>query len=256
MTKMQQRGRGMRSFVLSLAVLLAVTGPGFAQSNTAGTATTPQVIRGSSANAAVKKTAAVASQPNVVRPPARQVQQPPQQRSTTPETLRGSRYGGFAPAPSGPPPALDTTSPRTLNLVNFNTQEVLTVTYWSKGAYHRKALDQLNHFLRDTRDNAQTEMDPLLFDVLWHTAQIVGYGGSIEVLSAYRSPSSNAWLASVSRGVARDSQHMNGNAMDIRFPGVPVFQMRQAAYSLNMGGVGFYPRSGFVHLDTGPVRYW
>ena len=103
MTKMQQRGRGMRSFVLSLAVLLAVTGPGFAQSNTAGTATTPQVIRGSSANAAVKKTAAVASQPNVVRPPARQVQQPPQQRSTTPETLRGSRYGGFAPAPCRSP---------------------------------------------------------------------------------------------------------------------------------------------------------
>ena len=151
---------------------------------------------------------------------------------------------------------LDTTSPRTLNLVNFNTQEVLTVTYWSKGAYHRKALDQLNNFLRDTRDNAQTEMDPLLFDVLWHTAQIVGYGGSIEVLSAYRSPSSNAWLASVSRGVARDSQHMNGNAMDVRFPGMSVFQIRQAAYSLNMGGVGFYPRSGFVHLDTGPVRYW
>ena len=253
MTKMQQRGRGMRSFVLSLAVLLAVAGPSFAQSNTAGTAT-PQVIRGSSANPAVKKTAAVASQsanqPSVVRPPAQQ------QRTTKPETLRGSRYGGFAPAPSGPPPALDTTSPRTLNLVNFNTQEVLTVTYWSKGAYHRKALDQLNHFLRDTRDNAQTEMDPLLFDVLWHTAQIVGYGGSIEVLSAYRSPSSNAWLASVSRGVARDSQHINGNAMDIRFPGVPVFQMRQAAYSLNMGGVGFYPRSGFVHIDTGPIRHW
>ena len=241
----------MRSFVLSLAATAAFAGPSFAQSNTAGTAT-PQVIRGSSANPAVKKTAAVANQPAVVRPPAR----PAQQRATKPETLRGSRYGGFAPAPSGPPPVLDTTSPRTLNLVNFNTQEVLTVTYWSKGAYHRKALDQLNQFLRDTRDNAQTEMDPLLFDVLWHTAQSVGYGGSIEVLSAYRSPSTNAWLASVSRGVARDSQHMNGNAMDVRFPGMPVFQIRQAAYSLNMGGVGFYPRSGFVHLDTGPVRYW
>ena len=241
----------MRSFVLSLAATAAFAGPSFAQSNTAGTAT-PQVIRGSSANPAVKKTAAVANQPAVVRPPAR----PAQQRATKPENLRGSRYGGFAPAPSGPPPVLDTTSPRTLNLVNFNTQEVLTVTYWSKGAYHRKALDQLNQFLRDTRDNAQTEMDPLLFDVLWHTAHIVGYGGSIEVLSAYRSPSTNAWLASVSRGVARDSQHMNGNAMDVRFPGMPVFQIRQAAYSLNMGGVGFYPRSGFVHLYTGPVRYW
>jgi uncharacterized protein YcbK (DUF882 family) len=99
-------------------------------------------------------------------------------------------------------------------------------------------------------------MDPLLFDVLWHTMKICGYGGSVEVLSAYRSPTTNAWLASVSRGVARDSQHMNGNAMDIRFPGVPVFRIRQAARSLQMGGVGFYPRSGFVHLDTGPIRYW
>jgi uncharacterized protein YcbK (DUF882 family) len=99
-------------------------------------------------------------------------------------------------------------------------------------------------------------MDPLLFDVLWHTTRISGYSGQVEVLSAFRSPESNAWLASVSRGVARDSQHINGNAMDIRFPGVPVFRIRQAARSLNMGGVGFYPRSGFVHIDTGPVRYW
>ena len=156
-------------------------------------------------NPAVKKTAA--GPPTSPTSSGRRRVRRNRQRATKPESLRGSRYGGFAPAPSGPPPALDTTSPRTLNLVNFNTQEVLTVTYWSKGAYHRKALDQLNHFLRDTRDNAQTEMDPLLFDVLWHTAQIVGYGGSIEVLSAYRSPSTNAWLASVSRGVARDSQH-------------------------------------------------
>jgi uncharacterized protein YcbK (DUF882 family) len=242
----------MRSFVLSLAATLAFAAPSFAQSNTAGKANSPQVLRGSSANATVKKAAAVANQPSVVRPPVRQAQK----RTTKPETLRGSRYGGFAPVPSGPPPVLDTTSPRTLSLVNFNTQEVVSVTYWSNGAYHRQALDQLNHFLRDTRDNGQTEMDPLLFDVLWHTARIVGYGGSIEVLSAFRSPSTNAWLASVNRGVARDSQHMNGNAMDVRFPGVPVFQVRQAAYSLNMGGVGFYPRSGFVHLDTGPVRYW
>ena len=124
------------------------------------------------------------------------------------------------------------------------------------GAYHRDALNKLNHFLRDSQNNAETEMDPLLFDVLWHTMQITGYGGSVEVLSAFRSPETNAWLASVSRGVARDSQHMNGNAMDIRFPGVPVFKIRMAARSLQMGGVGFYPRSGFVHLDTGPIRYW
>ena len=232
----------MRRFAFSVAVALAFAGPGAAQPNTTGV-TTPEAIRGSSTKQPSKKATAAANQAQ-------------QERTTRPETLRGSRYGGFAPAPSGPPPVLDTTSPRTLNLVNFNTEEVLTVTYWSNGTYHREALDRLNRFLRDTRDNAQTEMDPLVLDVLWHTAQIVGYGGSIEVLSAYRSPSTNAWLASVSRGVARNSEHMNGNAMDIRFPGVPVFQVRQAAYSLNMGGVGFYPRSGFVHLDTGPVRYW
>lgn len=235
----------MRRFAFSVAVALAVAGPCAAQPNTTGSATS-EGVRGSSAKHPVKKAAAVANQ-------ARQTKQ---ERTTRPETLRGSRYGGFAPAPSGPPPVLDTTSPRTLNLVNFNTEEVLTVTYWSNGTYHREALDRLNRFLRDTRDNVQTEMDPLVLDVLWHTAQVVGYGGSIEVLSAYRSPTTNAWLASVSRGVARDSEHMNGNAMDVRFPGVPVFQVRQAAYSLNMGGVGFYPRSGFVHLDTGPVRYW
>ena len=143
----------------------------------------------------------------------------------------------------------------TLDAARF-TSEQLTVTYWSDGAYKREALNKLNHFLRDSKTAEQTEMDPLVFDVLWHTMQQTGYSGTVEVLSAFRSPETNAWLASVSRGVARDSQHMNGNAMDIRFPGVPVFKIRQAARSLQMGGVGFYPRSGFVHLDTGPIRYW
>ena len=257
----------MRRIVLSLTVTLALAGTSFAQTNPAGSIT-PEVLRGTSADPAAEK-APPPGAPKVVKPPVQRAaaarstsnqraagQSTPTQKRTTPQDLRASRYGGFAPAPAGPPPALDLNSPRSLNLVNFNTQEVLAVTYWSNGAYHRDALNKLNHFLRDTRDNAQTEMDPLLFDVLWHTMMVVGYSGTVEVLSAYRSPTSNAWLASVSRGVARDSQHMNGNAMDIRFPGVPVFRIRQAAYALNMGGVGFYPRSGFVHLDTGPVRYW
>ncbi|MCW5737163.1 MAG: DUF882 domain-containing protein [Enhydrobacter sp.] len=183
----------------------------------------------------------------------------PVNRTVTPQSLRGSRYGGFAPAPAAPeepPPALDLTSPRSLSLLNVNSSETITITYWSDGAYHRDALDKLNQFLRDSKNADQTEMDPLVFDVLWHTMQQAGFGGTVEVLSAFRSAETNAWLASVSRGVARDSQHINGNALDVRFPGVPVFKMRQAARSLNMGGVGFYPRSGFIHLDTGPVRYW
>jgi uncharacterized protein YcbK (DUF882 family) len=242
----------MRSFVLSLAAtlvgILAFAGASFAQTNP------PEILRGTSSEQAAKKAPA---KPVAHTPVAQKAAVARSTQRTTPQTLRAARYGGFAPAPQpDPPPPLDTTSPRSLSLVNVNSGEVLVVTYWTDGTYRRDALDKLNHFLRDTRDNAQTEMDPLLFDVLWHTTRIVGYGGTIEVLSAFRSSSTNAWLASVSRGVARDSQHINGNAMDIRFPGVPVFRIRQAAYSLNMGGVGFYPRSGFVHLDTGPVRYW
>jgi len=250
----------MRSFVLSLAATLAFAGVAFAQA--------PEVLRGSSTtihkkaapakHAAVQHTAAVqkaaAVQHTTTTHHAATI--PVRTRVVTPQSLRGSRYGGFAPSVPEPPPVLDTTSPRTLSLFNVNSNESLTVTYWADGTYRREALNQLNHFLRDSQTGEQTEMDPLLFDVLWHTMQITGYGGSVEVLSAFRSPETNAWLASVSRGVARDSQHMNGNAMDIRFPGVPVFKIRQAARSLQMGGVGFYPRSGFVHLDTGPIRYW
>jgi uncharacterized protein YcbK (DUF882 family) len=251
----------MRLFVMSLAATLAFAGAGHAQSlvNPAGSFT-PEVLRGF-APPETKK--AAAATPRVTPKPApkppqvvRGQQQPAQKRN--PPQLRATRYGAApVPAQPAPPrPELDTTSPRSLTLVNFNTKETLTVTYWSDGAYYRDALDRLNNFLRDTRNEERTEMDPLLFDVLWHTQRIVGYDGPVEVLSAYRSPQTNAWLASVSRGVARDSQHMNGNAMDVRFPGVPVFKYRQAARSLEMGGVGFYPRSGFVHLDTGPVRYW
>lgn len=217
-----------------------------------------EVIRGASTDSKTAPKPAVRQVSTQNQASTKNKQATQQKQPITPQTLRGSRYGGFAPSNPAPaePPALDTLSPRSLTLVNFNTKEQLTVTYWSHGAYHRYSLDQLNRFLRDSQNNTQTEMDPLLFDVLWHTMNIVGYTGPVEVFSAYRSPATNAWLASQSRGVARDSQHMNGNAMDIRFPGVAVFKIRQAARSLQMGGVGFYPRSGFVHLDTGPVRYW
>lgn len=236
----------MRSFVLGLAVAVAFAGTSVAQTTSRTTGT-------------IKPTTTQTKTPVAQKAaPARSAQRPTPQQATTPKAVRASgRYGGFAmTAPPPPPPVLDTTSPRSLNLVNANTGEALSVTYWSNGSYQRAALDKLNHFLRDWRENEQTEMDPLLFDVLWHTMNTVGFSGTVEVLSAFRSPSTNAWLASVSRGVASDSQHINGNAMDVVFPGVSAFQIRQAARALNMGGVGFYPRSGFVHLDTGPVRYW
>ena len=248
----------MRSFVLSLAATLAFAGAAFAQT-TSARSNLPEVLRGTSNKPGAEPSTKSTTKPAAQKASVAQLggaDGPPAKRTTPRDAAGLALWRLRARAGAASRRQLDTTSPRSLNLVNVNSGEVLTVTYWSDGAYHRDALDKLNHFLRDTRDNAQTEMDPLLFDVLWHTTQIVGYGGSIEVLSAYRSPTSNAWLASVSRGVARDSQHMNGNAMDIRFPGVPVFQHPPGRPALNMGGVGFYPRSGFVHLDTGPVRYW
>lgn len=236
----------MRSFVLGLAVAVAFTGTSVAQTTSRNTGTIKPTTTTQTKKPVAQKAA-----------PGRSAQRPPQQATTQKAVRAAGRYGGFnLAAPPPPPPELDTTSPRSLNLVNANTGEALSVTYWSNGSYQRVALDKLNHFLRDWRENEQTEMDPLLFDVLWHTMNTVGFHGTVEVLSAFRSPNTNAWLASVSRGVASDSQHINGNAMDVVFTGVSAYQIRQAARSLNMGGVGFYPRSGFVHLDTGPVRYW
>ena len=243
----------MYPLMLSLVAVLAFAGTGFAQTKHSAPKA-PTVLRDTSAASPAKKTVArpAGQKASIAHSPTR-----PSAKPSTQHQVPAGRYGGFMiTPPPPPPPPLDTTSPRTLSLVNVHTDEALTVTYWSDGTYRRDALDKLNHFLRDSREGAETEMDPLLFDVLWHTQMHVGFNGPVEVLSAYRSPTTNAWLASVNRGVASDSQHMNGNAMDISMPGVPVFKVRQVARSLGMGGVGFYPRSGFVHIDTGPVRYW
>ena len=211
----------MLSFAACFCLVLA--GTSFAQSRHIAPKA-PTALRVSSAAISAKKVAAkpVAAKASVAHSAARPAAKPPTQSQ-----VRAARYGGFLMAPPPPPPSLDTTSPRTLSLVNVNTDEALVVTYWSDGAYRRDALDKLNHFLRDSREGAETEMDPLLFDVLWHTQMHVGFSGAVEILSAYRSPTTNAWLASVSRGVASDSQHMHGNAMDISMPGVPVFKIRR-----------------------------
>jgi uncharacterized protein YcbK (DUF882 family) len=246
----------MSRLALSLAACVAFAGTGFAQTKHSVVPKAPPALRTSTTEKPANKKVVAAKPAAQKASLARPANRPSAKPSSQQRMVIATRYGGFLMAPPPPPPELDTTSPRTLSLENVNTGESLTVTYWSDGTYRREALDQLNHFLRDSRDGGETEMDPQLFDVLWHTQMAVGYTGTVEVLSGYRSPSSNAWLASVSRGVASDSQHINGNAMDIAMPGVPVFKMRQVARSLGMGGVGFYPRSGFVHIDTGPVRYW
>jgi uncharacterized protein YcbK (DUF882 family) len=147
---------------------------------------------------------------------------------------------------------------RTLSFHHTHSNEDLTVTFKRNGRYDEDALKQINHFLRDWRSQDQTTMDRRLFDILWEVTRDVDAKQPIQIISAYRSPATNAMLRRRSSGVARFSQHMLGHAMDFFVPGVPLEQIRFAGLRLQRGGVGFYPTSGspFVHLDTGSIRHW
>ena len=146
---------------------------------------------------------------------------------------------------------------RFLSLKQLHTDERIRVAYRIGDNYQRDALDKLNLFLRDHRTNQTTYMDPKLLDLLYDLQNhIHGEECEIEVFSAYRSPSSNATLRKTSRGVARNSFHIIGQAIDVTFEGCSNACLRESAIALSRGGVGSYGRSGFVHLDTGPVRVW
>jgi len=155
-------------------------------------------------------------------------------------------------------PALAAPGDRTLNLFYTNTGERAKITFRRNGRYDQGGLNQLNQFLRDWRRNEPTRMDPALFDLVWQVYQDVGASGPIHVVSAYRSPKTNAMLRSRSRAVAKESRHIKGQAMDFFIPGIPIEKLREAAMRRQVGGVGYYPtsRSPFVHLDTGNVRAW
>jgi len=146
--------------------------------------------------------------------------------------------------------------PRVLSFHHLHTEEKIRVTYRSGNYYQFDGLRRLNRFMRDFRTGEVVTLDPRLFDLLYDIDRHLGHRGPIEILSAYRSPRTNAMLSRTSRRVARNSLHMQGKALDIRFPGVSTGRVRDSAISLNRGGVGFYPRSNFVHVDTGSVRHW
>jgi len=147
---------------------------------------------------------------------------------------------------------------RTLSFHHTHSDEDLTVTFKRQGRYDEEALKKLNHYLRDWRNQDETVMDRHLFDILWEVYRDVDGKKPIQIISSYRSPSTNAMLRRRSSGVARHSQHMLGHAMDFFIPEVPLEQIRFAGLRLQRGGVGFYPTSGspFVHLDTGNIRHW
>jgi uncharacterized protein YcbK (DUF882 family) len=145
---------------------------------------------------------------------------------------------------------------RTLRLYNTHTGESLRRVFWAEGQFIPDALKDINKLLRDHRNDQIAEMDPKLIVLLNDVGDKFGDNQVLHIISGYRSPESNARLAAASNGVARHSMHMDGKAIDIRLPGQNLARLHKAAVSMKAGGVGYYPDSQFVHMDTGRVRYW
>lgn len=145
---------------------------------------------------------------------------------------------------------------RALELFNTHTAETLRVVYRSATGFVPDSLAKLQWLLRDHRANESAPMDPLLFDQLAALAAAAGVEPRYQIISGYRSPHTNAKLASAGRGVATRSLHMQGKAIDVRLRGVPCDALRDLALAAAQGGVGYYQKSDFVHLDTGRFRTW
>lgn len=147
-------------------------------------------------------------------------------------------------------------APRNLSVLNLHTGERLAATYWEAGAYVKDALAGLAKVLRDHRTGETHDMAPGLLDLV-ASLQAEFAAQPVQVISGYRSPRTNEALRqSGGGGVAKRSLHMDGLAMDIRMPGVDLARLRDAAWGLQAGGVGYYPGSDFVHVDVGRVRRW
>lgn len=145
---------------------------------------------------------------------------------------------------------------RKLSLINLHTGESLTSTYWAEGHYQTSELHAINNVLRDHRTGDISPIDKDLIDLLNILHHKMNGKQPFHVISGYRSPKTNAMLNQQSSGVAKKSLHMQGKAIDIRLPGRQLADLRKAALNLHAGGVGYYSKSNFVHIDTGRVRHW
>jgi len=183
----------------------------------------------------------------------------PQQRSLAAGRRRILRLGvaGMASALASPALArIAGAADRRLAFYNLHTGERVRTTYWANGEWNPDGLQEIDTVLRDFRTGDVTTIDRRLLDLLYRLSHKMGTRRPFHVISGYRSPKTNAMLAAQSSGVARRSLHTKGMAIDIRIPGVELADLRKAALSLKAGGVGYYPNSDFVHVDTGRVRFW
>ncbi len=145
---------------------------------------------------------------------------------------------------------------KALSFYHTHTLKELSIVYFRNGSYIPKALTKINTFLSDFRTGDIHPIDPALLDLLHDLRKSTGSKEFFEVISGYRSPHTNAMLHSSSGGVASHSLHMLGKAIDIRLPSFNTGRLHQIALAFQRGGVGYYPQSDFVHLDTGHVRAW
>jgi len=158
---------------------------------------------------------------------------------------------------TGPARALPLPAERRIAMTHLHTREHIATVYAVEHRLVPAALGSLNLFLRDHYSGEVGDMDPVLYDLLARVQRLLGAARPYEVISGYRSAQTNERLRTTrGGGVARRSLHMDGRAVDVRLPGVPLSELRDAAASLKAGGVGFYPAEDFVHIDTGRVRLW
>jgi uncharacterized protein YcbK (DUF882 family) len=151
---------------------------------------------------------------------------------------------------------LNQTNCRTLVLECLRSGERLKSDYWVEGRYVGEELARVNKVLRDIRSGAVHPIEPRLLDLMYQLGREVDARSGFQVISAYRSPATNAMLRKKASGVATKSLHMKGQAVDLLVPGRSLKNVHQAALKLRVGGVGYYPKSNFVHVDVGRVRQW
>ena len=147
-------------------------------------------------------------------------------------------------------------SERALSFFHTHTGERLDIVYFRRGEYSEDALSRINFFLRDFRTGDVATIDRRTLDIVHDLTRQLSYQGDVHIVSAYRSPTTNEMLRKKSSGVAKKSQHLEGKAIDFRFPGVDTTKLRDIAKTLQRGGVGYYDKSDFIHVDSGRVRYW
>ncbi|MBD1388936.1 DUF882 domain-containing protein [Neiella sp. HB171785] len=145
---------------------------------------------------------------------------------------------------------------RQLAMHHIHTGESATLVYFDNGHYLDDGIAEISHLLRDFRTNEVIAMDRAVLDQLYLLNSQLGFAKPMEIIGGYRSPKTNEKLRQEGRGVAKRSYHMKGQAIDVAFPGTSLAKVRQAALSMKAGGVGYYPKSGFIHLDSGPFRSW